>query len=73
MRICQLCGALLKLDKVFPAKLRVKKRERYKCTDPSCTYEENITPSSEAFFTRLEEDSRVEQMREKKLARQLIE
>lgn len=52
---CNLCGAEMILDKTFPGKVnKVKKRERYKCTDPSCLHEETIQPDNEEKFIQKE-------------------
>ena len=47
-KYCNLCGAEMVLDKTFPGKTnKLKKRERYKCTDPTCLHEETIQPDNE--------------------------
>ncbi len=47
-RICDLCGSILQLDKVFKGKAGgMTKRERWKCPDSSCNHEETIQPKNE--------------------------
>lgn len=68
---CNLCGAEMLLDKVFPGKVnKVKKRERYKCTDPSCCHEETIQPSNEEAAVYKDITYREQFKKEKDLARQ---
>lgn len=58
---CNLCGAEMVLDKTFPGKSnKIKRRERYKCTDPTCLHEETIQPGNEEHWNQRELDFRQE-------------
>lgn len=70
---CNLCGAEMILSKTFPGKVnKVKKRERYTCTDPSCQHEETIQPENEESGALKDEFIREQIKKRKELAKTLF-